>query len=101
MLPTRYGIYTEKSVAPHQFGDIDHEIPGDLAQRRSSLWWDEIWGPSTKEVLVKFEFLQGKCRKAGKAILDQEILIGGLKKDIDRLAEERDNYRTMLLKDEK
>ena len=48
----------------------------------------------------QIEFLQGKCRKAGKAILDQEILIGGLKKDIDRLAEERDNYRTMLLRDE-
>ena len=49
----------------------------------------------------QIEFLQGKCRKAGKVILDQEITIGGLKKDIDRLAEERDNYRTMLLRDEK
>ena len=56
-----------------------------------------------KSICLKkqIEFLQGKCRKAGKAILDQEILIGGLKKDIDRLAEERDNYRTMLLRDEK
>ena len=37
------------------------------------------------------EFLQGKCRQAGKAILDQEITINGLKKEIDRLSEENTN----------
>ena len=41
-------------------------------------------------------YLQKQCRRAGKAILDQEITIGGLKKDIDRLTEERDNFETML-----
>ena len=41
------------------------------------------------------EFLQGKCRQAGVAILDQEVTIGGLKKDIDRLDEENDNLRIM------
>ena len=32
------------------------------------------------------EFMQGKCREAGKAILDQEATIFGLKKEIDRLS---------------
>ena len=41
-------------------------------------------------------FLQGKCRQAGVAILDQEVTIGALKKEIDRLSEERDNFLTML-----
>ena len=41
-------------------------------------------------------YLQRQCRKAGKAILDQEVMIGGLKKDIDRLSEENDNLRRML-----
>ena len=42
------------------------------------------------------EFLQGKCRQAGKAILDQELTIKGLTKEIDRLSEENDNLRTMM-----
>ena len=37
------------------------------------------------------EFLQGKCRQADKAILDQEVTINGLKKEIDRLSEENTN----------
>ena len=41
------------------------------------------------------EYLQRQCRKAGKAILDQEVTIAGLKRDIDRLAEENTNLRTM------
>jgi|TARA_S200002703_G_C3756262_1_gene232681 beta-lactamase class A len=44
----------------------------------------------------QIEFLQKQCRKAGKAILDQEVQIGGLKKDLDRVSEERDNFLTML-----
>tara|TARA_R110002020_G_C16054550_1_gene754886 strand:- start:382 stop:594 length:213 start_codon:yes stop_codon:yes gene_type:complete len=43
------------------------------------------------------EFLQGKCRQAGAAILDQELIISGLKKEIDRLSEENTNL-TILLK---
>ena len=45
----------------------------------------------------QIEFLQGKCRQAGAAILDQEVTISGLKKEIDRLAEENSNL-TVLLK---
>jgi len=44
----------------------------------------------------QIEYLQRQCRKAGRAILDQEVIIGGLKKDIDRLSEENDNLRRML-----
>ena len=42
------------------------------------------------------EFLQGKCRQAGAAILDQEVKINGLTKELDRLSEENDNLTTML-----
>ena len=44
----------------------------------------------------QIEYLQRQCRKAGKAILNQEVQIGGLKKDIDRLSEENDNLRRMI-----
>ena len=45
----------------------------------------------------QIEFLQGKCRQAGAAILDQEVTISGLTKEIDRLDEENTNL-TVLLK---
>ena len=44
----------------------------------------------------QIEYLQRQCRKAGRAILDQEIQIGGLKKEIDRLDEENTNLRRMI-----
>ena len=43
------------------------------------------------------EFMQGKCREAGRAILDLEVTNSGLKKEIDRLSEENSNL-TVLLK---
>jgi|TARA_R100001224_G_scaffold88040_1_gene57056 peptidoglycan hydrolase CwlO-like protein len=43
-------------------------------------------------------FLQSKCRQAGKAILDLEVENGGLKKEIDRLAEENTNFELLLKK---
>ena len=59
-------------------------------------------GPNDLEETIskqkkQIEFLQGKCRQAGAAILDQEVTISGLKKEIDRLAEENSNL-TVLLK---
>ena len=42
------------------------------------------------------EYLQKKCRKAGGAILDQELQLQDLRKEIDRLSEENDNLKTML-----
>ena len=59
-------------------------------------------GPNDLEETIskqkkQIEFLQGKCRQAGAAILDQEVTISGLKKEIDRVAEENSNL-TVLLK---
>tara|TARA_R100001224_G_scaffold24565_1_gene13183 strand:- start:321 stop:533 length:213 start_codon:yes stop_codon:yes gene_type:complete len=59
-------------------------------------------GPNDLEETIdkqkkQIEFLQGKCRQAGEAILDQEVIINGLKKEIDRLSEENTNL-TILLK---
>ena len=59
-------------------------------------------GPNDLEETIsklkkQIEFLQGKCRQAGAAILDQEVIIGGLKKEIDRLSDENTNL-TILLK---
>ena len=59
-------------------------------------------GPNDLEETIdkqkkQIEFLQGKCRQAGAAILDKEVTIGGLKKEIDRLSEENTNL-TVLLK---
>ena len=59
-------------------------------------------GPNDLEETIsklkkQIEFLQGKCRQAGEAILDQEVTISGLTKEIDRLDEENTNL-TVLLK---
>ena len=65
---------------------INKRGPADLEERISML---------TKQV----EFMQGKCREAGKAILDLDLTNKGLTKEIDRLSEENDNLRTMMGKD--
>ena len=61
-------------------------------------------GPNDLEETIhqlkkQVEFLQGKCREAGKAILDLDLTNKGLTKEIDRLSEENDNLRTMMGKD--
>ena len=58
-------------------------------------------GPNDLEETIdklkkQVEFLQGKCRQAGAAILDQEVTINGLKKEIDRLSEENTNLTVLL-----
>ena len=65
---------------------INKRGPADLEERIEML---------TKQV----EFMQGKCRQAGKAILDLDLTNRGLTKEIDRLSEENDNLRTMMGKD--
>ena len=42
------------------------------------------------------ELLQGKCRQAGSAIVDQGSKIKTLEKEIDRLYEENQNLIVML-----
>ena len=58
-------------------------------------------GPNDLEETIdqlkkQVEFLQGKCRQAGKAILDQELTIKGLTKEIDRLSEYGQNLERLL-----
>ena len=58
-------------------------------------------GPNDLEETIEqqkkqIEFLQGKCRQAGKAILDLELTNSGLKKEIDRLSEENSNLMVMM-----
>ena len=65
---------------------VNKRGPADLEERISML---------TKQV----EFMQGKCREAGKAILDLDLTNKGLTKEKDRLSEENDNLRTMMGKD--
>ena len=70
-------------------------IPNDL---KEPIDIDKSKGPEDllEQNKKQIEYLQRQCRKAGKAILDQEVMIGGLKKEIDRLSEENDNLRRML-----
>jgi prefoldin subunit 5 len=58
-------------------------------------------GPNDLEETIdklkkQVEFLQGKCRQAGRAILDLEVTNSGLKKEIDRLSEENTNLTVLL-----
>jgi chromosome segregation ATPase len=60
-----------------------------------------IRGPNDLEETIskqkkQIEFMQGKCREAGTAILELEAQKAALTKEIDRLSEENDNLRTML-----
>ena len=43
-------------------------------------------------------YLQTQCRKAGVAIVGQEVINKDLKKEIDRLSEENENIRRMYAK---
>ena len=43
-------------------------------------------------------YLQKQCRKAGAAIVGQEVINQDLKKEIDRLSEENENIRRMYAK---
>ena len=55
-----------------------------------------VRGPADLEEQIhqlkkQVEFLQGKCRQAGAAILDQELRIKTLTQEINRLSEENFN----------
>ena len=60
-----------------------------------------IRGPNDLEETIskqkkQIEFMQGKCREAGTAILELEAQKVTLSKEIDRLAEENTNLLTMM-----
>ena len=43
------------------------------------------------------ELLQFKCRQAGKVILELEVIRNSLVKEMDRLSEENDNLKTLVI----
>ena len=85
-------------VTEEDFERINKRGPNDLEEMNNRKQDIIIALKAEKEELQKrLEFLQGKCRQAGKAILDLELTNSGLKKEIDRLSEENSNL-TVLLK---
>ena len=47
------------------------------------------------ELKKQKEYLQFQCRKAGQAIIELNVKNEQLVKEIDRLSEERDNFKRM------
>jgi cell division protein FtsB len=75
--------------------DLEQQIE-DLNAVKVTLYAEVKKYREQNEALEKQKiYLQQQCRKAGKVILEQETMIKGLKKDIDRLSEENGNLRTM------
>ena len=44
------------------------------------------------------EYLQKQCRKAGEALLNQELKFDALSKEYDKVVEENNNIKTMMKK---
>ena len=75
--------------------DLEQQIE-DLNAVKVALYAEVKKYREENEALQKQKiYLQKQCRRAGAAILAQETLNSGLKKDIDRLAEENENLLTM------
>ena len=75
--------------------DLEQQIE-DLNAVKVTLYAEVKKYREENEALQKQKiYLQKQCRRAGAAILAQETLNSGLKKDIDRLSEENENLLTM------
>ena len=75
--------------------DLEQQIE-DLNAVKVALYAEVKKYREENEALQKQKiYLQKQCRRAGAAILAQETLNKGLKKDIDRLSEENENLLTM------
>ena len=75
--------------------DLEQQIE-DLNAVKVTLYAEVKKYREENEALQKQKiYLQKQCRRAGAAILAQETLNKGLKKDIERLAEENTNLLTM------
>ncbi len=75
--------------------DLEQQIE-DLNAVKVTLYAEVKKYREENEALQKQKiYLQKQCRRAGAAILAQETLNKGLKKDIDRLSEENENLLTM------
>jgi hypothetical protein len=69
----------------------------DLARIR------EDRGPNDLELQIDMlkkqkEYLQKQCRRAGEAILNQELKFDALSKEYDKVVEENNNIKTMMKK---
>ena len=75
--------------------DLEQQID-TLKAEKVALYADVKKYREENEALQKQKiYLQKQCRRAGAAILAQETLNEGLRKEIDRLSEENDNILTM------
>ena len=75
--------------------DLEQQIE-DLNAVKVTLYAEVKKYREENEALQKQKiYLQKQCRRAVAAILAQETLNKGLKKDIDRLSEENENLLTM------
>ncbi len=75
--------------------DLEQQID-TLKAEKVALYADVKKYRDENEALKKQKiYLQKQCRRAGAAILAQETLNEGLRKEIDRLSEENDNILTM------
>jgi cell division protein FtsB len=60
-------------------------------------------GPSDLELQIDMlkkqkEYLQKQCRRAGEAVLNQELKFDALTKEYDKVVEENENLKTMMKK---
>ena len=49
-----------------------------------------------EDLIKQKEYLQRQCRKAGEAILDQELKYNSLTKEFDKVIEENNNLKIMM-----
>tara|TARA_B110000114_G_scaffold161615_1_gene179067 strand:- start:450 stop:674 length:225 start_codon:yes stop_codon:yes gene_type:complete len=60
-------------------------------------------GPSDLELQIDMlkkqkEYLQKQCRRAGEAVLNQELKFDALIKEYDKVVEENENLKTIMKK---
>ncbi len=60
-------------------------------------------GPNDLELQIEGltkqkEYLQKQCRRAGEAVLNQELKFDALTKEYDKVVEENNNIKTMMKK---
>ena len=49
-----------------------------------------------EDLIKQKKYLQRQCRKAGEAILDQELKYNSLTKEFDKVIEENNNLKIMM-----
>ena len=52
--------------------------------------------PEMKEAHARIKELEGKCREAGRAMIELNVKYEGMIKEVDRISEENSNLKTMM-----